>query len=220
MGLNILLVDDHPMTLDSYVNLLSDIEPTRPNFTICNNCNLAYKKIVLANNTKKEIHLAIVDISLPPCTINKIYNGIDLANIIRTILPKTKIVILTMHSEPLTVGKIVKKINPEGLISKNDIDFKNFTEVIKTILNGEYYFSNTIIESQRELLKINVNWDIHDHQILILLSRGVKNIELPKLIPLSMSAIEKRKYKIKENLLIANGNDKELIDIVKRMGLI
>ncbi len=218
--MNILLVDDHPMTVDSYVNLLSDIESTIPVFTICNNCTDAYNKIVLAKNTKNKIHLAIVDVSLPPCPINRISNGIDLASTIRTFLPNTKIVILTMHSEPLTIVNIVKKINPEGLISKNDIDYKNFPEVVKNILNGNHYFSKTILESQRELLKINVNWDIHDHKILILLAEGVKNIDLPKQIPLSMSAIEKRKAKIKEHLLLGNGNDKALIDYVKKIGLI
>ena len=34
MNLNVLLVDDHPMTVDSYINLLSDKEfqITKPNF--------------------------------------------------------------------------------------------------------------------------------------------------------------------------------------------
>ena len=44
-----------------------------------------------------------------------------------------------------------------------------------------------------ELFKRNINWDVHDSQILTLLGQGIKTVNLCKYIPLSMSAIEKRK---------------------------
>lgn len=125
-----------------------------------------------------------------------------------------------MHSEPLIVDKIIKELNPEGFISKSDINFELFPVICKKVLDGETYRSPSIDQSQKELFKRNINWDIHDTQILTLLSQGVKTVNLSKYIPLSMSAIEKRKANIKDQILLGKGSDEELIRIAKKIGII
>ncbi|MEN2403146.1 response regulator [Flavobacterium sp. MC2016-06] len=222
MNLNILIVDDHPMTVDSYVNLLSDgeFQENVPTFIKSHNCEDAYTKIILHHKQNVNIDFALLDINMPPYKNLNINNGIDLAYIIREKIPTCKIVLLTMHSEPLTVDKIIKGIQPEGFISKSDINFELFPVICKNIINGKIFRSNTIIESQRELFKKNINWDNHDNQILILISQGVKTVNLPDYIPLSMSAIEKRKANIKDQLLKGKGSDKDLIEKVKNLGLL
>jgi DNA-binding NarL/FixJ family response regulator len=220
--LNILIVDDHPMTVDSYSNLLSlnNFQENTPNFIKSYNCQDAYNKIFFYLKQHTNIDLALLDISLPPYTEFNIENGIDLATLIRKKFTNCKIVLLTMHSEPITVDKIIKEINPEGFVSKNDINFELFPIICKKIMNGEIYRSSTIIESQREFHKSNINWDKHDSQILILISQGVKTVNLPDYIPLSMSAIEKRKANIKEQLLMGKGSDRDLISKAKKLGLL
>nr|WP_315164823.1 response regulator [uncultured Flavobacterium sp.] len=220
--LTILIVDDHPMTVDSYSNILSvsNFQERTPNFIRSYNCEEAYNKIFFYLNQNTTIDLALLDISLPPYIKFNIENGIDLASLIRKKFPKCKIVLLTMHGEPLAVDKIIKDINPEGFVSKNDINFELFPIICKKIINGEIYKSRTIIESQKELLDRNINWDKHDSQILILISKGIKTVNLPNYIPLSMSAIEKRKANIKGQLLMGKGSDSDLISIAKKLGLI
>lgn len=222
MCLTILIVDDHPMTVDSYINLLSDndFQKIEPSFIKSYNCEDAYNKINFQQKKNSKIDFALLDISLPPYKEANINNGIDLALLIREKFPNCKIVLLTMHNEPLTVDKIIKGIKPEGLIAKSDINFELFPLICQKILKGEVFRSNTIIESQRELFKKNINWDNHDNQILILISQGVKTVNLPEYIPLSMSAIEKRKANIKDQLLIGKGSDKDLIEKAKNLGLL
>jgi DNA-binding NarL/FixJ family response regulator len=220
--LTILIVDDHPMTVDSYSNLLSvrDFQENTPDFIRSYNCEDAYNKIFFYLNQNTTIDLALLDISLPPYIEFNIENGIDLASLIRKKFPNCKIVLLTMHGEPLAVDKIIKDINPEGFVSKSDINFELFPIVCKKIVDGEIYKSPTIIESQKELFQRNINWDTHDSQILILISQGIKTVNLPNYIPLSMSAIEKRKANIKGQLLIGKGSDSDLINRAKKLGLI
>lgn len=220
--LTILIVDDHPMTVDSYSNLLSvsNFQDNIPNFIRSYNCEDAYNKIFFYLNQNTAIDLALLDISLPPYIEFNIENGIDLASLIRKKLPNCKIVLLTMHGEPLAVDKIIKDINPEGFVSKSDINFELFPIVCKKIVDGETYKSPTIIESQRELFQRNINWDTHDSQILILIAQGIKTVNLPNYIPLSMSAIEKRKANIKEQLLMGKGGDSDLINTARKLGLI
>lgn len=222
MGLNILIVDDHPMTVDSYINLLSysSLQEENLHFIKSYNCEEAFNKINLYEKQNILIHFALLDISIPPYKDLQINNGVDLASLLRKKFPLCKVVLLTMHSEALTVDKIIKEIKPEGFISKSDINFELFPVICQKVLNGELYKSPTIIESQRELLKKNISWDNHDSQILILLAEGVKTVNLPNYIPLSMSAIEKRKANIKDQLLEGKGGDKDLIDKAKKLGLI
>jgi DNA-binding NarL/FixJ family response regulator len=221
-NLNILIVDDHPMTVDSYINLLSDtdFQKNEPSFIKSYNCEDAYNKIYFYLKQEISIDIALLDINLPPYKELNINNGIDLALLIRKKFSNCKIVLLTMHGEPFTVDKIIKEINPEGFISKSDINFELFPIICKKILDGDLFRSLTIIESQRELFKRNINWDNHDNQILILISQGVKTVNLPNHIPLSMSAIEKRKANIKGQLLMGKGSDKDLIGKAKKLGLL
>ncbi|MFE3872161.1 response regulator [Flavobacterium sp. ZS1P70] len=222
MNLNILIVDDHPMTVDSYINLLSenDFNENKPNFIKSYDCENAYNKIIYYSKQNINIDFALLDISLPPYNEFNINNGVDLALLIRKKFKNCKIVLLTMHSEPLKVDRIIKELKPEGFISKSDINFEIFPIICKKIIAGDIFYSKTIMESQRELFKKNINWDNHDNQILILISQGVKTVNLPNYIPLSMSAIEKRKANIKEQLLLGKGSDKDLIGKAKKLGLI
>lgn len=220
--LNILIVDDHPMTVDSYINLLSDTEfhKNTPKFIKGYNCKDAYDQISFHLKQNETIDLALLDISLPPYKAFNIENGIDLASLIRKKFAYCKIVLLTMHSDPLTVNTVIKEIKPEGFVSKSDINFELFPIICKKIMDGGTFRSPTILESQQELFKKNINWDKHDTQILILISQGIKTVNLPDHIPLSMSAIEKRKANIKEQLLMGKGSDSDLIAKAKKLGLL
>jgi DNA-binding NarL/FixJ family response regulator len=222
MSHTILIVDDHPMTVDSYINLLSDssFKKTETDFITCYNSEDAYHKINRYQKQKINIDLALLDISLPAYKEGKIDTGIDLASLIRKNFTSCKIILLTMHSDPLTVNKVIKEINPEGFISKNDINFELFPVICKKIVEGEIFRSDTILTSQRELIKRNINWDNYDNEILLLISKGVKTVNIPDYIPLSMSTIEKRKANIKDQLLQGKGNDIDLIEKAKKMGLL
>lgn len=222
MNYNILIVDDHPMTVDSYENLLlnNKLHQKQIRFLKKYNCEEAYKIIKKYSIDGKKIDLILLDINLPPYKELKIDNGRDLALYIRKMHPKCKIIILTMHCELSIIDSIIKKISPEGLISKSDINFELFPVICSEIINGGKFYSVEILKAQKDLLKKNINWDEHDSQILLLISQGVKNFNLPYYIPLSMSAIEKRKASIKKQLLLGKGNDRELLARAKEIGLL
>ncbi|WP_343694380.1 response regulator [Flavobacterium sp.] len=222
MSLTILIVDDHPMTVDSYVNLLSDdsFDTTEPTFLKKYNCETAYKTMLLMEKQNSKIDFAIFDVNLPSYEEANITDGIDLALTIRKTHPLCKVLLLTMHTEAFIVNRIIKSINPDGFISKSEVNFESFPDICKKILKGEVIYSDEIIKSQKKLTHRNLNWDEYDSQILILLSQGVKTVNIPNHIPLSMSSVEKRKANIKSNLLLEKGGDTELINKARQLGLI
>lgn len=218
---NILIVDDHPINVDSYKTLLSNIESnSNADFLLAFDCKEAYDIIKGRKNNETLIDFAFIDINLPPYEEKKIFSGSDLALMINDFFPKCKIIIISMHKEPLWVNQIYKSVNPQGFIAKSDIDYKSFPLIFESIEKNETYYSSSIKESQRVMIQKNINWDDNDSKILQYLADGIKTIQLPNFVPLSLSAIEKRKANIKKQLMLNSGSDKEMIDIAKKIGLL
>jgi DNA-binding NarL/FixJ family response regulator len=218
---HILIIDDHPMSVDGYVTLLSSIKTNKnAEYHLAYNCKEGADLLKEMETNKTVIDIAFIDVNLPPYEEKKILSGVDLAVLLRKTFPSCKIVIISIHSEPVWVSQIFKSINPEGFISKNDINYKLFPDACQRILNNEHYISPTIAESQKYFIQKNFNWDEYDSKILLLISEGKKTINLPNFIPLSLSAIEKRKASIKKQLVYDVGSDLELIEAAKKLGFI
>jgi DNA-binding NarL/FixJ family response regulator len=218
---NILIVDDHPLNVDSYKSLLSGIESnSNANYLLAYDCEQAYKLLLKTNLNSETIDFAFIDISLPPFEEKKILSGSDLALEIRKLFPLCKIIIISMHKEPLWVNQIYSSITPEGFIAKSDVNYKLFPEAFQSIDSDEIYFSPSIKQAQKVMIQKIINWDNHDSKILQLIEEGTKTINLPKFIPLSLSTIEKRKANIKKQLIMDSGSDKELLDAARNLGFI
>lgn len=218
---NILIVDDHPINVDSYRALLSGIESNSlANYLLAYDCEETYKLLLKTHRNSETINFAFIDISLPPFKEKNIFSGSDLALEIRKLFPICKIIIISMHKEPLWVNQIYNSIKPEGFIAKSDVNYKLFPEVFQSIANDKIYFSPSIKQAQKVMIQKNINWDNHDSKILQLIEEGIKTINLPNFIPLSLSTIEKRKANIKKQLIMDAGSDKELLDAARNLGFI
>lgn len=218
---NILIIDDHPMSVDSYKILLSSIDSNmKANYILGYSCEEAFNIIQRTKSDGEMINFAFIDVNLPPFEVKKIFSGSDVAKLIREYFPDCKIIIISMHNEPLWVNQIHKSINPEGFIAKSDINYKSFPEAFKSVENDEIYYSESIKESRKKMIQKNINWNENDSKMLRLIAEGVKTKDLPNYIPLCLSAIEKRKASIKKQLIVESGSNKELLDSAKSLGLI
>ncbi|UYW00588.1 response regulator [Flavobacterium agricola] len=217
---NIIIIDDHPLTISAYKSLLTQEFENNICVHTAHNGNEVIQKVSALAANQEKICLAIVDYSIPPSDDGTIKNGTDVAALIKKHFKNCMLVFLTMHNEPLLLHNLHLKFSPQGIISKNDIDADSFAGIIKSISEGKIYRSDTMIESLSIIMNKKINFDEIDSQILLLLSKKVKSKDLPKYIELSQSAIEKRKYKIKEQLLGEKGTDKELVAVAKAYNLI
>ncbi len=218
----ILIVDDHPITVDGYLNLLAEFDfgDTQPQFIKANNCEQAFNIINVHKANFELIDLALLDISIPAFAESNIMDGVDVGSYLRKMMPRCKIIMQTMHSEPFRVDRIIKQLNPEGFVSKNDITYEIFPIVCDHVISGKTYYSSTINKARNDFSLNNLVFDVHDSMILTLLSQGIKTINLPEYIPLSLSAIEKRKATIKDQVLLQKGSDLELLQKARKLGLI
>jgi len=219
--IKILMIDDHPITLDGYRNILISLQDSNSNYLIdiASNCEDAYWKIHKTAEENNQFDVIFLDISLPPSESLKIFSGEDLGLKIREISPSTKIIILTMYNENFRIYNILKNISPEGLLIKSDVSPKEFFRAFSEVLDDKLYYSHTVKVLMRKQFTNNIVLDELDRNILFQLSKGVMTKDLIQFIPLSLAAIEKRKRNIKEILEI-DGGDLLLIERAKQLGFI
>jgi DNA-binding NarL/FixJ family response regulator len=221
--LNILIVDDHPMTVDGYINVLSEekFENHELVFTKALDCKQAYEYIINSKNNGKPFNIAYLDLSLPPYPDKNINSGFDLGILLREMIPDCIIIILTMHSESALVDRLIKEINPQGILCKSDIDIDEFLNAFKIIFSGDNYLSSKIVKSLKDKVFDAYKLDNYDKQILMRLSEGILTKNIPNYVPLSLSAIEKRRDRMKNMLLQGKGgDDHELVEAIKKMGIL
>lgn len=217
--IQILIVDDHPFIIEAYKNAINKYSQNGFEFEVtqANNCKSGYENITEA---PKDFDIAFFDISMPEYAEKGIYSGEDLAMLMKSEMPECKVILLTMHTELLKINNIIKNINPSGLIIKNDLTFDELLFAFDKIINNESYYSQTVIKLVGQAQYNNIELDVFDKQILFHLSKGVKTKDLPTYIPLSLSAIEKRKLNIREILEVPGGTDVDLIREAKNKGVI
>ncbi|NUY81353.1 response regulator transcription factor [Flavobacterium sp. MAH-1] len=220
LKVNILIVDDHPFIIEAYKNAIKGYNSADYEFTItqANDCRSGYDNITSPQNGA--FNIAFFDISMPPYEEKNIHSGEDLAMLIKKEMPDCKIILLTMHTELLKISNIVKNINPNGLIIKNDLTFDELLTAFDKILHEENYYSQTVVKLISQIQYDNIDVDQFDKQILYHLSKGTKTKDIPSYVPLSLSAIEKRKLNLKETFNIKGGSDIDLIREAKNKGLL
>lgn len=147
--LKILMVDDHPFILQAYKNTLDLFKPTEYEMVYYDGIDgkSGYEVIV---NATTEYDIALFDISIPEYPAQNIYSGIDLAILLKNTMPDCKIILLTMHDDKMKFKYIHENIDPIGLVIKNDMDFKEFLLAVETIIEGEKYYSETILKMMEE----------------------------------------------------------------------
>lgn len=218
---NILVVDDHPINSDAYINLItSNSSKEDIVFHKAQDCESASKVINQLEKRNIPLNVALIDINIPEYRKEKLLSGTDVALLIRNSFPDCVIIMLTMHTEPLLLFNVHKQVKPEGFISKNDIDFETFPGVFKSIINAENFYSPSINNSIQILLRQTIKWDEYDTQIVLFLDKGIQTKSLPQYINLSLSTIEKRKAILKNQILDRKGSDNELIEKCKLLKLI
>jgi len=216
---NVLIVDDHPFIIEAYKNAIKKYSQQGLQFVItqANNCKTGYENIM---DTVEPFDLAFFDISMPEYPEKGIYSGEDLALLMKKEMPDCKIILLTMHTELLKINNIIKNIYPNGLIIKNDLTFDELLFAIDKIIHNEKYYSQTVIKIIGQAQFDGLELDVFDKQILFHLSKGIKTTDLPQYIPLSLTAIERRKINIKEILEVQGNEDADLIEEAKRKGVL
>lgn len=220
--IKILMIDDHPMIIEGYQNTLlftkKDYQELK--IDIANNCDEALKLMDKSIENELPYDVLFVDISLPPSTDGTMNSGEDLAEYARKILPKAKVIILTMFNESFRIHNIIKTIDPEGFLIKSDLTSSELASAFQAVLNNPPFYSGTVNSYIRKVITSDIVIDEKNRKILHLLSQGVKTKNLASHLDISLSAIEKRKKQLREIFDIQDGDDETLLNEARKKGFV
>lgn len=218
MKLRILIVDDHFLMVEGYKSILAfNNSEHEISITTAYSCEEAFKCIT---HNSIPFDLVLLDLGLPPYKKEGLTSGKDLALLAKQYLPFAKIVFLTSHVEAFVLYDIIKEVNPSGLLVKSDFTANEFLTAFDSIVNNEVYYTTTVKQYLNDVKSSEVYLDNYNRQIISLLSQGIKTKSLPDYLPLSISAIDKRKALIKDYFNIDKGNDEDILRAAKKAGLI
>ena len=219
--LSILMIDDHPLILDGYKNILLRNRSKEYQLTIdiATSCEEAIIKIESCLNTRP-YDIFFLDMRLPPSTDKKYLSGEDIGKRIRKLLPDSGLAVLTMFSENLKLLNIIETLNPDAFMIKSDVSTKEFLDAFDKIVEGKTYSSQTIHDLMRRQIRNFKHITKTDQEILFYLSKGLKSREIPKVVPISLASVEKRKKKMRDVFNVKDVRDITLINKAKELGFL
>jgi DNA-binding NarL/FixJ family response regulator len=221
---SVLIIDDHPLICDAYVNALHFIEKENSEIsfkiTLTHNCDDAIAKIVESSKRVLKYELIFLDIKLPPSKDKKILSGEDLGLEIKKLLPDSKVIVSTTYNDNYRIYSLMKNLNPDGLLIKNDITASELVNAINLVLTSPPYYSSSVSQTIRNEMLNDLLLDKIDRRLLYELSIGTKTKDLPMTLPLSIAGVEKRKRNLKNVFDVSGLEDKDLINKAKEKGFI
>jgi|TARA_B110000305_G_scaffold45996_1_gene48954 DNA-binding NarL/FixJ family response regulator len=221
--MSVLIIEDHPFSANAYRKAINDVAielvDLEFDFSMAKDCDSANMKImdaVVGNG----LDIVLLDMNLPESKDGKIRTGEDLGIKIRRKLPKAKIIVCTTYYDNLRIQSILKSLDPDGFLVKNDFNLNELRTCIKKVITEPPYYSITVLKSFRKQVANGHKIDEIDRMLLYELSIGTKMNELPNVLPLSMTGIERRKRHLKEIFDLKKGSDRELVILAKEKGFI
>lgn len=216
------MIDDHPMIIEGYQNTLQFTKKSNQELyiDIANNCDEAVKFMEKSMANALPYDVLFIDISLPPSKDGLMQSGEDLAEYARIIMPKSKIIILTMFNEAFRIHNIIKTIDPEGFLIKSDLTSSELASAFQAVLRNPPFYSGTVNSIIRKSITTDIVIDDKNRKILHLLSQGVRTKNLAAHLNISLSAVEKRKKQLKDLFLVEDGQDETLIEEARKKGFV
>lgn len=221
--LNTLIIEDHPFIVEGYIDILKWISSERSDvdFKIrtAHNCEQANLEIDYAVD-HYILDLVFLDISLGASKDVNILSGDDLGLKLKDLFPNVKIIVLTHLSNKYRLMNILKTLNPIGLVIKSEMVSGTLKKGILSILKDVPFYSPEILKLLRQMASNDYEIDNIDRKILYYLSIGTKTKDLPKLVHLSQSGIERRKTRLKQVFNIEKKADKGLVKQAQEKGFL
>lgn len=200
--MNVLIADDHQLTIDAYKTILSFSLQLGDNinFIEANSCEEAYLKINQCLDNNLRIDLAILDYSMPIYSEKNILNGADVCIYLQKQMPSCINMILTSIMENIILFEIILNVKPHGIVTKSDIDGNKFLEIIEILLSGKKYRSDFVSMQIEEIWENKAFVNELNRKILQYLAKGYKLKEIAQELDVSEITIKKRISKIRESL--------------------
>ena len=195
--ISIMIVDDHTLIRETWSFLLGKNE----NFDVVAECGDGERAIELARDKRPDV--VLLDINMAPMS------GFDVLKMIRKYSPGSKIIGVSMHSQPAYAKKMLR-LGAKGYVTKNS-PRQEMLEAIAEVSNNRVYICQEVknILSDQLLNSDQVNPDINnlsdrEMQIVRALKEGLSSKEIASELNISLKTVEVHRHNILKKLKLKN----------------
>ena len=196
---SIMIVDDHTLIRETWSFLLGKNE----NFDVVAECGEGARAIELARDRRPDVIL--LDINMAPMS------GFDVLKMIRKYSPSSKIIGVSMHSQPAYAKKMLR-LGAKGYVTKNS-PRQEMLEAIAEVSNNRIFICQEVknILSDQLLNGDQPNADINnlsdrEMQIVRALKEGLSSKEIASSISVSLKTVEVHRHNILKKLKLKNSS--------------
>ncbi len=208
--ITILIADDHKLIRETWSFILN----SDPRFQVVSQCSNGEEAIAAAQKLRPKI--ALLDINMTPIT------GLEATQQIRKYSPATKIIGVSMHSQPAYVKKLLK-LGAQGYVTKNSPQNEMFEAIVEVNKGGRYICSEvkTILSEQafEEDSNTGVNsLSNRELEIIKLIKEGLSSKEISTQLNISLKTVEVHRHNILKKLNLKNSA--ALVNFINSAGLV
>jgi DNA-binding NarL/FixJ family response regulator len=195
--ITILIADDHKLIRETWTYILNSDE----RFEVVAECGDAEQAVELAKELTPNI--VLMDINMPP------FNGFEATEQIRKGSPDSKIIGVSMHSQPAYAKKMLQ-VGARGYVTKNSSKEEMFNAITE-VFNGNKYvcdeiktiISDQLLDDNHDAPSVNSLTE-REMQIIHHIREGHSSKEIASQLDISLKTVEVHRHNILKKLKLKN----------------
>ena len=202
----ILLADDHDVLRHGLRHLIEE----QPGWDVCGEATTGREAVEIAKEKRPDV--AVLDISMPEL------NGLEATRQIKKMLPRTEILIFTMHEDEQLVRDVLAA-GARGYLLKTDAG-RHIVAAIDALLHHKPFFTSHVSETMLEsFLRQAGSPDEtpskgvitgREREIIQLLAEGKSNKKISSMLGISVKTVETHRAAIMRKI-----GARSVVDIVR-----
>ena len=207
--ITILIVDDHKLIRDTWSFILN----SDPRFQVIAETDSGKDAIDLAENNHPNI--VLMDINMSPM------NGFDATKEIRKVSPESKIIGVSMHSQPAYAKKMLQ-VGAMGYITKNSSKEEMIGAISEVAQGNKYICHEVKAILSEQILEDNEKPDINllsqrEIEIIDLIKQGQSSKEIAQQLNITLKTVEVHRHNILKKLNLKN--TAALVNFINNAGM-
>jgi len=194
---SIMNIDDHTLIRETWSFLLGKNE----NFDVVAECGEGERAIELARDKRPDV--VLLDINMAPMS------GFEVLKMIRKYSPGSKIIGVSMHSQPAYAKKMLQ-IGARGYVTKNSSKEEMINAIMEVHKGNKYIcdeiknnISELVLEENRDVPNVNALTE-REIQIINLIKEGQSSKEIAVTLNISLKTVEVHRHNILKKLKLKN----------------
>lgn len=194
--ISILIADDHRLIRETWTILLN----RDSRFKVIGSCSNSEEAVKMTKQKHPEV--VLMDINMSP------FSGIEATRIIRESSPDTRIIGVTMHSQPAYAKKMLQ-MGASGYVTKNSSREEMFNAILEVSKGNKFVCSeikDLISEGAHEpesLAAINTLTE-REMDVINQIKQGHSSKEISRNLEISLKTVEVHRHNILKKLKLKN----------------